>query len=253
MIECNIGLMPEFSSFERVPFVIESTSNKRYFSMYVILASNSPRRRELLTLLGMDFIIIPANVDETTIPGEPAFEYVARLATAKAIWVREHRDSNAVIIAADTTVADGDQILGKPCSEKEAEQMLRQLRGRVHQVSSSLVLARSKEVITQVCVTEVPMRWYSDDEIQRYIETQDPMDKAGAYAIQHAEFHPVESLHGCYANVMGLPLCHLSRALSSFKVSHNDDIAGRCQDKIGYQCPVFSEILSTPIKGREQP
>jgi septum formation protein len=221
--------------------------------MYVILASNSPRRRELLTLLGLDFIIVPANVDEITIPGESAFEYVARLASAKAIWVRDHSDSNAVIIAADTTVADGDQILGKPSNDKEAEQMLRQLRGRVHKVYSSVVLSRNDDVITQVCVTEVPLRCYSDDEIQRYIKTRDPMDKAGAYAIQNAEFHPVESLHGCYANVMGLPLCHLSRALSRVDVIHNSDIAERCQDKISYECPVFSEILSTPITGKEQP
>jgi len=215
-------------------------------TMKLILASNSPRRRQLLALLGLDFQVVPADVDETPFPGEPAVDYVLRLAAGKATWVRDNVEPNAVIIAADTTVTDKGQILGKPRGETEASDMLRQLRGRVHQVYSGVAIASNGNLITVSVGTDVPMRRYSDDEIQRYVASGDPLDKAGAYAIQHVGFHPVEKLGGCYANVMGLPLCHLTKAMRSLDLSLNGKTSDSCQNYIGYQCPVFSEILDGP-------
>jgi MAF protein len=137
-------------------------------------------------------------------------------------------------------------ILGKPKDWKDAERMLKQLRGHTHQVFTGVALyrPRDKKLLTELCVTDVPMRDYSDGEIIAYIRTGDPMDKAGAYAIQHAEFHPVEAMRGCYASVMGLPLCHLTRALQKLGIPPKTDAPSACQTFLNYPCPLASEILS---------
>jgi len=212
----------------------------------LILASNSPRRRQLLALLGMAFKVVPADVDETPFPEEPAVDYVLRLAAEKATWVRDNIEPNAFIIAADTTVTYNGKIFGKPCNEAEASDMLKQLRGRVHQVYSGIAVVINSNLSTVSVGTDVPMRRYSDDEIQRYIDTGDPLDKAGAYAIQHSDFHPVEELRGCYANVMGLPLCHLTKVMMAHNLTLDGKTSDACQNYIGYQCPVFSKILDGP-------
>ena len=219
----------------------------------LILASNSPRRRELLALLGLDFQVVPAEVDEAPRPGEAAPAYVRRLAAEKANWVSAAFSSAAsskagfnqaaLIIAADTTVVDGDQILGKPTNAGEAEIMLRQLRTRTHQVFSGVAVVHNGKLVTEICGTNVPMRNYSDQEMAAYIASGDPLDKAGAYAIQHPGFHPVDRLEGCFANVMGLPLCHLVRALHVFDITLAVDIPEACQSHINYKCPIFSSIL----------
>jgi len=218
----------------------------------LILASNSPRRRELLALLGLKFQIVPAEVDETPHPSEAAPAYVRRLAAEKANWVSASfrgdascsADFNkaALIIAADTTVVDGDQILGKPINAGEAELMLCQLRARTHQVFSGVAVVHNGKLVTEICGTDVPMRDYSDQEIAVYIASGDPLDKAGAYAIQHSGFHPVDHLEGCFANVMGLPLCHLARALRIFDITLDVDLPEACQAHINYKCPIFSTI-----------
>ena len=112
-------------------------------------------------------------------------------------------------------MVDEGQILGKPADAYEAESMLRRLRGREHQVFTALAVVRRSEGFLALdwCVTDVPMRTYSDEEMCAYIATGDPLDKAGAYAIQHPDFSPVAELQGCFANVMGLPLCHVERTL----------------------------------------
>jgi MAF protein len=213
--------------------------------MKLILASNSPRRRQLLALLGWDFQIVPAEVDESTREGEPPSDYVRRLAASKARTVSTQTASDAIIIAADTTVVDGDEILGKPIDRIDAERMLRQLRGRNHQVFSALAVNHevNKELRVDCCVTDVPMRNYDDAEMQAYINSGDPMDKAGAYAIQHADFHPTEELTGCYANVVGLPLCHLTRTLRNMGVVSDMHTPTVCQTTLGYACPIFETIL----------
>ena len=107
-------------------------------------------------------------------------------------------------------------MLGKPADPDDAERMLRQLRGRTHQVYTGVAIMSGQSpgaVLTDVCITDVPMRDYSDAEIRAYVASGDPMDKAGAYGIQHAGFHPVQGMRGCFASVMGLPLCHVLRLL----------------------------------------
>ena len=222
-------------------FVLESGGDM------MILASNSPRRRQLLGFLGLDFRVVPTDVDETPFPGETPIDYVVRLAATKARWVRDHLEDVDLIVAADTTVVDGDQILGKPNNQTEAGEMLRQLRGRTHQVYTSIALAVSGALFTDFCSTDVPMREYTDEEIQTYVDGGDPLDKAGSYAIQHPGFHPVDNLRGCYANVVGLPLCHLTRAFRKHGVDLDADVPTACQVSLGYKCPIFDEILRAEI------
>lgn len=210
----------------------------------IVLASNSPRRRELLALTTLIFDISVADVDERIHPNESPAEYVLRLAETKARAVKA--DADRLILAADTTVVDGDVILGKPSDDADAFAMLARLRGRTHQVYTGLALLRPGDglLLTDLSVTDVPMRGYTDEEIHAYIATGDPHDKAGAYAIQHAEFHPVEHMHGCYAGVMGLALCHVTRLLRKMDASPNADIPAACQAYLEYECPVHGNILN---------
>ena len=209
----------------------------------LILASNSPRRRELLALLNLPFEVHPANVDESRLPGEAPADYVRRVAHKKAHAIAEQMDG--LVLAADTIVVDGDAFLGKPSDKSDAFRMLKQLRNRTHQVYTGIVLfdTRDNKRYVDVCRTDVPMRAYSDEEIHAYIATGDPMDKAGAYAIQHSGFHPVEGLQGCYASVMGLPLCHLLIGLRQFDVALPQDLPQKCQSLLDYACPVFEDLL----------
>ncbi len=197
----------------------------------LILASNSPRRKELLALFGWPFEVLPADIDESQKSGEPPIDYVRRLACEKAQAIAATREG--LILAADTIVVDGEELLGKPVDDADARRMLTQLRGRTHQVYTGIALidTASGKSVDSVCRTDVPMRAYSDSEIEAYIQTGDPLDKAGAYAIQHSDFHPVEKLAGCYASVMGLPLCHLSVALRRFGWQAPADLPERCQQR----------------------
>mgnify|MGYP001085870603 FL=1 len=210
----------------------------------ILLASNSPRRKQLLALAGWPYRIQPAEVDETPLPGEPAEAYVLRLAESKARAAAGSAE-DGLVLAADTTVVDAGAILGKPNDADQALAMLRQLRGHSHQVLTALAVlqSRSGRLLTDVCVTDVPMRAYTEAEIEAYVASGDPLDKAGAYAIQHAGFHPVASLAGCYANVVGLPLCHLARMLRTLGLPPQADLPQACQAALGYQCPVYEQIL----------
>ena len=211
----------------------------------LVLASNSPRRRELLKLVGWPFENRPADVNESQRPGEAPTAYVLRLAESKARMCAKTARESDVILAADTAVVAGQAILGKPKDPAEAVMMLQNLRGHSHEVHTGLAVLRmsDRSLVTDLCVTEVPMRAYRDDEIEAYVATGDPLDKAGAYAIQHIGFHPVESLSGCYASVMGLPLCHLTRCLRSLGLAPKTDIAAHCQSALDYACPISSAVL----------
>ena len=215
----------------------------------LVLASNSPRRRQLMALGGWTFTLIPAEVDESPLPGEHPKEYVLRLAESKARAAAAVTPEAALVVAADTTVADGGEILGKPADARQAEAMLRRLRGRSHQVYTALAVLRSTDgwLLTDWCRTEVPMRLYSDEEMSAYIATGDPFDKAGAYGIQHEGFRPVEHLGGCYANVVGLPLCHLVRTLGKMGMAHGTDVPQACQAALQYDCPVYLQVLGGKI------
>lgn len=211
----------------------------------IILASNSPRRKQLLALTGWDFEVQPADINEDLKSFENPGEYVLRLAEGKAREVASMTGGSEIILAADTTVVDADAILGKPVDSTEAVSMLRGLRGHAHQVYTGLAVCRSRsdKLVTDLCVTDVPMRNYPDEELQAYVSTGDPLDKAGAYAIQHPDFHPVENLTGCFASVMGLPLCHLSRSMKKLGVEAPVDIPAACQSALDYDCPVWRTIL----------
>ena len=212
----------------------------------LILASNSPRRIELLGLLGWPFEVIPADIDENQRGGESPIDYVRRLACQKAATVAESQ--KGLLIAADTIVVDGGTLLGKPADPAEARQMLQQLRGRTHQVYTGIAIVEtdSGQAYADVCRTDVPMRDYSDAEIEAYIATGDPLDKAGAYGIQNAEFHPAPDISGCYASVMGFPLCHLMVGLRHFDQAASADLPARCQAFLHYDCPVYRTILGQP-------
>jgi septum formation protein len=225
----------------------------------LVLASNSPRRRELLTLSGWLFHSQPADVDESLLPGEAPAAYVLRLAESKARACEtagtgagaESAQTEQAILAADTAVVSGRAILGKPKDQAEAVAMLRSLRGHSHQVLTGLAVLRmiDRALVNDLCITDVPMRGYRDDEIDAYVASGDPFDKAGGYAIQHPGFHPVEGLHGCYASVMGLPLCHLTRSLRKIGMDPNADVAGQCQNALGYACPISSAVLRGEMVG----
>jgi septum formation protein len=213
----------------------------------IILASNSPRRRELLGWTGWTFQVSPVDIDETPLPGEAPGVYVSRLARAKAEAGASlaQAQSGCLILAADTIVADGTRLLGKPSGPDEAVEMLVKLRGRSHQVYTAIHLISTGDGLTtaDLCCANVPMRAYTTDEISAYVNTGDPLDKAGAYAIQHAGFHPVENFHGCYACVVGLPLCHLTRSMVRLGFSPLNDVPAACQANLNYQCPVFAAVL----------
>lgn len=226
----------------------------------LILASNSPRRRQLLSLTGLDFHVQPADVDESLFPGEQPWEYVLRLAQEKAREAAAIVGGSEIVLAADTIVVDQDAILGKPVDSQEAASMLRGLRGHTHQVYTGLALCSShcNHMLTDICIVDVPMRDFSDEEMDTYITTGDSLDKAGAYAIQHDGFQPVEKMQGCFAGVMGLPLCHLTRRLKQMEVNLLEDIPTRCQAELNYECPVWQEITkdqelvaALPTEGKE--
>lgn len=186
--------------------------------MKIILASASPRRRELLKWLDIEFKSVSTDVNEARIEKESAPAMVERLSHSKATAAHENVP-DALIVAADTDVelvaADGSRaILGKPRDAKEAREMLHALRGRAHNVFTGFTIAKDENRETELVHSRVFMRDYSDAEIERYIASGDPFDKAAGYAVQHEGFRPVARVDGCFANVMGLPLCRLYHALA---------------------------------------
>jgi septum formation protein len=169
----------------------------------LILASSSPRRAELLQAAGIDFTIRAAGVDEATRPDESPPDYVLRLSREKARAVVR---GDELALGADTTVVINGEIIGKPADAEEAGRMLRALSGQWHEVLTGVTLARAGRIISAVSSTRVKFAEISDAEIRWYVATGEPMDKAGAYAIQgHASLF-VESIEGSYSNVVGLPM-----------------------------------------------
>lgn len=205
----------------------------------------------MIPWLGWAFQVRPADIDESRLAGEAPGAYVLRLAEEKARAAGKLVSDGMLVLAADTTVADGDHLLGKPTSASEARAMLRQLRGRSHQVYTAVAVLDpvQNKLLLDLCVTQVPMREYSEDEIEHYIASGDPFDKAGGYAIQHAEFRPVEDLRGCYASVMGLPLCHLTRTLRKLGIHPAADSAQACQANLNYSCSIYAAVLAGQTVG----
>lgn len=215
-----------------------------------ILASKSPRRKILLRNLIDPFLVVNSDIEELVIPGEKPDEFVIRLAREKALkggaGVLPNSIDNVFVIGADTIVVDGTEILGKPLDQMDAARILEQLRGNTHQVLSGIALydLTSGDIQTRLVCTDVKMREYTEDEIEEYIASGDPLDKAGAYGIQNRDFNPAPEFSGCFANVMGLPLCHLAVLMKDMGINLDHQVAERCQDSIKYQCPVYSDILA---------
>lgn len=181
--------------------------------MKVILASASPRRREILAALGCEFEIISADIDENIDETDPA-AHVRILARNKAEAVRPHTDGDALIIAADTVVSVDSEILGKPRDRADAERMLRALSGRRHSVISGIAVSYRGKTLTAAEVTEVKFKTLGEGELEAYLNTDEPYDKAGAYAAQGLASLFIEGLHGDYFNVVGLPVHRLYTLLA---------------------------------------
>lgn len=192
----------------------------------LLLASASPRRRQIITLLGLPFTTCVPPADE-----ELAQARYRGLGEEMAQWLAKHKlasvhalpeAANRLVIAADTTVLLNGELLGKPRDEAHAREMLLALRGRWHHVVTgvavSYLLDGKRQMHSASCVTPVLMRLYSEEEITAYIASGDPLDKAGAYGIQHPHFQPTQHIDGCYLNVVGLPLCLLVDLMAEFNV-----------------------------------
>lgn len=182
--------------------------------MALILASQSPRRRELLGLFHLPFEVRAADIDETMDPEKPPFDEVARVSLAKAMAIPH--TSEDTVLAADTIVVCADRVLGKPRDPEEAIRMLELLSGRVHQVMTGLTVLRGDLRVTHTEVTDVVFRPLAQEEILRYVRSGEPMDKAGAYGIQGGAALFVEKIVGDYYNVVGLPVCRLAEILKKF-------------------------------------
>jgi septum formation protein len=208
---------------------------------HLILASGSPRRRELLSQLGIPFEVVVSDIDEQQLPGELPDAYARRLSRQKAQAVARKITDPALIVAADTIVVDTKDVLGKPRDPAEAAAMLRRLRNRTHTVITAVSIfdTATGRMITEAPASPVRMRSYSDEEIAAYIATGDPMDKAGAYAIQHKGFHPVEDFDHCYANVMGLPVCRVAGMLEQFGVELSPQALDACHNHMGHPCGLY--------------
>ena len=191
--------------------------------------------------LGIPIATTQAEFDETPLPCEAPAHLATRLAQTKAQAAITGPDT--LILSADTVVDFDCESLGKPADAEEAREMLRRLREGRHQVHTGVALACSGrlgpdgETHVRRVTTDVAMRPYTDEEIDAYIATGDPMDKAGAYAIQHQEFHPVDQIQVCYANVVGLPLCAVVRLLHDAGWTFSVDVPALCYLHFGYRCP----------------
>ncbi len=187
--------------------------------MDIILASGSPRRRELLENVGLRFRIARTDFDESAVTAAGPAALVEALAQGKAAAAAKSvHDPAALIIAADTVVALEDAILGKPKDELDAFRMLASLSGVRHQVYTGVTVRRGEQVLTEHEVTSVTFRPLTEEEIDQYVATGESMDKAGAYAVQGVGSLLVERIEGDYFNVMGLPVCRLGRMLKQFGV-----------------------------------
>jgi septum formation protein len=217
----------------------------------LVLASQSPRRRELIQLLGYPVECIAADADESSVTQPDPAINVAQTARLKAAAIAAQlggmRDEEyLLIVAADTTVALDGQMLGKPVDEADAERMLRALRGRTHHVHTGLVVIEvaTHRVVSGAHTAVVTMRPYSDEEITAYIASGDPMDKAGAYGIQHLEFQPVAHLDGCYTGVMGLSVCDLLLVLHQLGLPMRADLTAVHDAHQAYACPVYASVVA---------
>jgi len=197
----------------------------------LILASSSPRRRELLTVARLDFTVDAADIDERMQPDEAPAKYVQRLAVekAQAVWDRNAAKDSAddpsdplIVLGADTTVVLDGEIMGKPVDQSDARRMLEALAGRTHQVLTGIAAVTSAGVVSEVEITQVFFDLIDDAELVHYLASGEPMDKAGAYGIQGYAARWIPRIEGCYFNVVGLPLARTMELLAKARAGHNE-------------------------------
>ena len=186
--------------------------------MKIVLASQSPRRKELLGRMGLEFVTQASKIDESAFDGLAARELVATLSREKAQWIARQLDGETLVIGADTVVVRDGAALGKPKDAEDAVAMLLSLSGRDHQVCTGVTVCRGDRVLTQVEETQVTFRDLTETEVRQYVSTGEPMDKAGAYGIQGLGGLLVEGIRGDYSTVVGLPVCRLGPMLKDVGV-----------------------------------
>ena len=187
-------------------------------SVQVYLASKSPRRAELLQQIGVDYIQLSADIDESPLENEQAEQYVLRLAREKALalWQHASRKRAIPLLSADTCILLDNKILGKPLSLHHAGEMLQQLSGRTHQVLTAVALYDGESIMQKLSITDVSFKKLSEQDVSDYINTGEPMGKAGSYAIQGYAAVFIRSIKGSYSGVMGLPLYETAALLNEY-------------------------------------
>ena len=234
----ELGSVGEASSMETT---LAAADSSVVTTPGITLASASPRRRELMDILGLDFAIIPADLSEDPIPGETPVEMVRRLSLEKAQAVAANLQSG-LVIGADSTVVFEGLAVGKPVDDDDARRMLQELRGTTHHVSTGITVmdAASGKSLSDAMTSEITLRYLSDQEIESSIASGVPMDKAGAYAVQDTELRPASDWQGCYNNIVGLPVCRLVEMLQELNYQFPDGWAAADTIACDEECPTIS-------------
>jgi len=217
----------------------------------LVLASASPRRKELMAGLGLDFQVMPAGVPEDPLPGEAPQDMVMRLAQDKAS-ASAGGLTEGFVVGADSMVVSGGEVLGKPVDASDARRMLRRLSGTQHQVMTgiSVVNAANGDRRTEFMASPIKLRILTEAEIDASIRSGIPFDKAGAYAVQDEELHPAEWWRGCYSNIVGLPLCRLLEMLQELGYPLPKRTTLKAPSGCTFECP-FDSARQTPPRQPE--
>ena len=239
-----LDMFPQTHHVECVALLSRGESSSQPAPASLTLASASPRRRELMNLLGLEFTITPADLDEDSLPGESPVEMVERLSREKALAVAAGMESG-LVIGADSTVVFEVQAVGKPVDDDDARRMLRMLSGTTHHVSTGITVvdAASGQILSDAMTSQISLRYLTDQEIDASIASGVPRDKAGAYAVQDTDLRPAADWEGCYNNIVGLPICRLLEMLQELGYQLPDGWTVPDAVACGDDCPTVSAQL----------
>ena len=239
-----LDMFPQTHHVECVALLSRGESSSQPAPASLTLASASPRRRELMNLLGLEFTITPADLDENSLPGESPVEMVERLSRQKALAVAAGMESG-LVIGADSTVVFEVQAVGKPVDDDDARRMLRMLSGTTHHVSTGITVvdAASGQILSDAMTSQISLRYLTDQEIDASIASGVPRDKAGAYAVQDTDLRPAADWEGCYNNIVGLPICRLLEMLQELGYQLPDGWTVPDAVACGDDCPTVSAQL----------
>ena len=239
-----LDMFPQTHHVECVALLSRGESSSQPAPASLTLASASPRRRELMNLLGLEFTITPADLDEDSLPGESPVEMVERLSRQKALAVAAGMESG-LVIGADSTVVFEVQAVGKPVDDDDARRMLRMLSGTTHHVSTGITVvdAASGQILSDAMTSQISLRYLTDQEIDASIASGVPRDKAGAYAVQGTALRPAADWEGCYNNIVGLPICRLLEMLQELGYQLPDGWTVPDAVACGDDCPTVSAQL----------